>query len=368
MGANPSLPSEVPSTTPDKQLGGIQILRAIAALAVVAHHTIEESLPILAPQGISADGLMHAFVLWGASGVDLFFVISGFIMIHTNWNQFGVKDSSSRFLWRRVARIAPMYWLFGIVVLVAKFGGFYQSLNITPGLLISSLLLLPAPQHLIAVAWTLVLEMYFYYLFAAWLHCKCRNYAIVGVCSSIILVLLLSIITLPAGAFHRYMCDPIVLEFCFGLGVGLAFRMGYQLPIPRTMLLIAAALSICGAIFLPSNGTSTLANSSRFWAWGIPATIIVFAALRFPKPTAIISNILIQIGGASYVLYLSHSIVMTAYARLLKNKSLAQAIPAPLWVLLTVTFCVVLAWLIHRYIEEKLTDRIQMYGAKLTHA
>ena len=72
-------------------LSSIQVLRGIAAVMVVMFHGLGFQI--------------------GSSGVDIFFVISGFIMFHTNRNAFGLTGAAILFFKRRLLRIAPLYWL-----------------------------------------------------------------------------------------------------------------------------------------------------------------------------------------------------------------------------------------------------------------
>ncbi len=151
-------------TTPGR-LTTIQGLRAFAALNVVLLHAL-----------IGADGagaeptLLGALRGWGAGGVDLFFVISGFIMIHVQRSR---RRGPVPFLRERILRVAPLYWaltlLLWSVLLAAPalFGRFETSAE---GVL-ASLLFVSQPLGFgtptLYVGWTLELEMLFYAVFAA---------------------------------------------------------------------------------------------------------------------------------------------------------------------------------------------------------
>jgi exopolysaccharide production protein ExoZ len=83
----------------------IQILRAVAALAVCGVHFDQMTLMLA---GHSNDPI-PLYPL--AAGVDLFFVISGFVMVYSSEPLFGRSGSPKEFLVRRLARIVPLYWL-----------------------------------------------------------------------------------------------------------------------------------------------------------------------------------------------------------------------------------------------------------------
>ena len=113
-------------------------------------------------------GVLPAFALYGLAGVDMFFVLSGFIMVAVAGRNIG----PIRFLWRRAARIYPTYWLVSLAVLALAIvaPALVDSSVIAPISLWRSFLLVPGETvPLLAVGWTLVHEMYFYLVFAIFL-------------------------------------------------------------------------------------------------------------------------------------------------------------------------------------------------------
>lgn len=123
--------------TGKNQLQGIQALRGLAALAVVVHHTLEQSNGAARP--FSPDWLTTV----GAAGVDLFFVISGFIMVWTTFPQGRPPLRPATFLYRRVTRIYPIYWLTCAAMLALVAMGFLHTHTFTAGDIARSLVLLP---------------------------------------------------------------------------------------------------------------------------------------------------------------------------------------------------------------------------------
>src|SRR5580658_5421280 len=135
----------------------IQALRALAATAVVAYHALQWG-----SGGFDV----------GRAGVDVFFVISGFIM----WRVTSGRDvTPGAFLWRRVTRVAPLYWLTTLAVLAAAlvWPGFLP--EVRPGWrhLALSLAFIPhldprgLPFPTLPPGWTLDYEALFYLTFAA---------------------------------------------------------------------------------------------------------------------------------------------------------------------------------------------------------
>ena len=134
----------------------LQILRAVAAVAVVLVHA-----------GIDLSYFGHTNVTWttrGNAGVDLFFVVSGFVMVYIASPQFGKREAPVQFFVRRLIRIVPLYWLLTTGYIVAK--------SYPLAYIAASYLFIPAArpngvlQPVILQGWTLTYEMFFYLLFA----------------------------------------------------------------------------------------------------------------------------------------------------------------------------------------------------------
>ena len=143
-----------------RALSSIQILRAVAALGVLVHHTAHE---VAAKTGVTVP--FGEFVV-GAGGVDLFFVISGFVMVYASERLFAQPGASRVFFLRRLARIVPLYWavtaiLVGYVYVAHRI---FPPPFITTEGVIASFLFIPwplpngmmAPVH--ALGWTLELR------------------------------------------------------------------------------------------------------------------------------------------------------------------------------------------------------------------
>jgi len=91
-----------------KSIASLQILRAYAALAVVFYHVVHE-ISVQSPDSVGH--YLEEMSLRGPSGVDLFFVISGFIMLYNHKSDSSGWNSSKEFLIKRVKRIYPVYWV-----------------------------------------------------------------------------------------------------------------------------------------------------------------------------------------------------------------------------------------------------------------
>ena len=207
-------------------LPSIQALRAIAAIAVaVAHacHYLEKELGIPNPLPGSE---------FGSAGVDLFFVISGFVMVYASERFFRREARPAEFFLRRLARIVPLYWVTTSIILayLLLHYGSLQAVHFSPAVVIASYLFIPYPQTdgymapIHGVGWSLNFEMFFYVCFCLALPLGRR----LGV--AVLTALLVGLVainrTLPPPL--DYLAEPIVLEFAMGMLIALAVREGYR--------------------------------------------------------------------------------------------------------------------------------------------
>lgn len=328
---------------------GIQILRGIAAMLVVFHHSLEESLAISAK--IAPDWLIR----FGACGVDIFFVISGFIIFSVTYGREPRNpEQAPLFLFKRFMRIFPLYWICLFATLAFCFSGyFYRSLHIDAQILLSSVFLFPSKKLIVGVAWTLVYEMYFYYLFSITLYLRNARMSVLTTTALICSGLLLSKF-LPEGSLKHFCSDPIALEFCFGLILSyfihyLSLNGGWL----RYMWLPGLILMAGGAALAKNNGsTAGLAPDVRYLAWGLPALLVTVSFIRAPFDRLGLTRILLAIGDASYSIYLTHPTMMILFAFLIKLHILRLTAYPIIFPLLFVLVSTIFGLFTHYWIER----------------
>jgi exopolysaccharide production protein ExoZ len=307
----------------------IQILRFFAALAVVAFHVLGAP-----PKGFEVPESALSFALsYGGRGVDLFFVISGFVIFYATHCS---KLTPADFLRRRVERIVPLYFFVIFVVtmlaitLPAIFGapGWY-----TPRHIIKSLAFIAftdGDMPVVYVGWSLEYEMYFYLavaLLMALTHDVWRNIVVIFSAAAF-----LGQIPGVAAALGNYafFTDPMILEFVLGVIVGRVFvngRVGWQIP-------VAAACAIAAVLVSDP--------ASRVIVSGVPSACLVAAAAWLSRKRGHPSwpeRALARLGDASYSIYLAQVETVS-----LASVAVAGLIPAiPPLLLLTGTTCIVVA-------------------------
>jgi exopolysaccharide production protein ExoZ len=324
----------------------IQALRAVAALLVVLFHAFETWGERVDP---AAPG-----VNWGngAAGVDIFFVISGFVMVVSSRRLADRPGGWLIFLRHRIVRIVPLYWLLTTVKILAvvALGGLVLRTGLDFNFVAGSFLFLPVTDSaghfrpVLPVGWTLTYEFLFYLLFAAALA--------IGVDVLVVAIPGLGLIAVAALARTQawpawtILFDTIVLEFVFGVVLARWTQRGFRLA-PA----IATALVLAGfaGILTISLGSENL----RVLTWGIPAFAIVAGAVSLePLVARRLPRWMLTLGDASYSIYLSHGFVLPTLMLVI-----GSMVWPGLWTEgLTIVFCLLLSsiagWAVFVWIEN----------------
>jgi exopolysaccharide production protein ExoZ len=202
----------------------LQALRAIAAWLVVADHALID----VTHSELSNPTASLAWTL-GSVGVYVFFVISGFVMVHISWDDFGRPGAAPTFLRRRIIRIVPLYWLATLGAVVFHKVSANDSVPAGWPELLQSLLFIPYHEENIGWApilrqgWTLNYEMMFYAIFALCLIFE-RKMALWGLAVALVIFTLVGRF-FPPGIL-AYLSSPILLWFVLGVGIAALWRLG----------------------------------------------------------------------------------------------------------------------------------------------
>jgi exopolysaccharide production protein ExoZ len=342
-----------PRKAQGRKMPTIQVLRGIAAMMVVLHHysrTMETY--VNRPSWISSLGLGGL----GASGVDIFFVISGFIMVYTTDQKPTGSKAALSFLEHRVLRIFPLYWLWTSTLLVLWAAGFaMRSHYFSKTYIVFSYLLIPAfsgrdYQPLLPQGWTLSFEMLFYLVFAVsiLLRVKRRRLPFIGV--GFVLLWFVGL-AFPEKSGIRYLfTEPIIFEFLLGI---LAAEILLRLPYSRWWNWMPAILVSVGASGLLVSTMYKYPPFLRCVAWGVPAFALVLGGAMFCSVER--SRLFVYLGDASYSIYLTHGFFNEAYEMALKRFSLLGRISPDLSIILLSLFTIALSSLTYRWIERRVT-------------
>ena len=338
-----------PPFTPAKALpfiSNLQILRAVAAIIVVMFHTLKT----VQEYGFGPDDI---FVLrqWGYHGVDLFFVISGFVMVFI---QAGKVRSQADFLINRVIRIVPAYWLLTsfVFALLLVAPNMFRMLTASWPLFLSSMtfttFLLPEDfgPPLLYVGWTLEYEMLFYLIFAT-------SFFLDGWTKKFVFqFFVLSILTITG------VTSFLVYEFLVGELCAFYYLSGRRLPAP--MIVLALGVVGMNLPFMIESHIPVSIAEYRALFFSLPAALVVLGA-AFTRQTS--SRPLITIGDASYSIYLIQILTIGFFCKLFSR--FAPGMPAPIVTLATVGGTIVAGLLFHLLLEKPVATWLQRLRAQL---
>jgi exopolysaccharide production protein ExoZ len=298
------------------KLLSLQVARGVAANLVVLQHLTEFEAKY-------ADTKLPVIAHYGDLGVDVFFVLSGFVMAAIAGRDVGPLE----FLWRRAARIYPTYWLATLLMLGIAFAApelVHEPIDTLPWWR-SFLLVAASPrQPIVSVGWTLVHEVYFYLVFAGFL-----TFRIPIVTGTIVWAV---IWTTTSILFQEYIAtspvlsmatSPLTFEFMMGLLIGALWmrhrtRRSLLLGITGGMLLL---LSIVLHFHFFATETYAFGDSQsaillRVVMFGVPIAVILYALVAYERETPCRPPaLLVALGDWSYSTYLFHFMVLSAIGR-----------------------------------------------------
>lgn len=308
-----SLASASAGKSSDK-LMSIQYVRAVASLIVVGWHT------------------GWSYTVLGQAGVDLFFVVSGFVMMLVS----GRENSPGRFGLARILRIVPLYW--GVTAVQAIVD------HPSARTVMTSLLFWPdGPFPLVIQGWSLNLEMLYYLLFAltlfaaAYLRLRLLMLGMVMICFGLPFLV-------PTSFAVATWSNPLAFEFLAGACLYRLWR-GHYLPVG----LAAWVMGLAAVIVFAS--THLLGGAPVGWArvafWGVPAVAIVGAGLGIERAGQLPQiKLMAYLGEASYSIYVTHLLALRFVAQPL------QHMWAPVALALAIAWACLFGWIVYRVFER----------------
>ncbi|MGO4568422.1 acyltransferase family protein [Rhizobium sp. 2YAF20] len=312
----------------------IQYLRAIAAISVVFFHVSE------------AYGLEFKI---GAAGVDIFFVLSGFIMwVTTETRPVGPQE----FMLRRLIRIVPLYWVATAATFVVAMlkPQFFFNADLSIWNLIGSLFFLPvmkdeALRPVVEQGWTLSYEMFFYLIFAISLRLpELRRFWFL---MAALVTVVVAHYLLPFS-YVRIFTEPIILEFAAGIVIGRLWKQGFRLPFR-----VAVGLMIAGFVLLLAR--DPMAHFDRVVRWGVPAVLLLLGAVFAERERGAPKLAFLQfLGEASYSIYIWHVLTGVMVTALLLRVGVPHAAQPGFVALGSLAFAIVCYLYIERPMLRKM--------------
>lgn len=298
-------------------LYSIQFLRGIAAIMVVMEHAAFKAKQ----NNIISLEWFHV----GYTGVDLFFIISGFIMCYTTHNR---TISTVSFLKNRIERIIPLYWLLSILAL-AIFIMYPHLVNSSGGYtgILESFFLIPnGSKFLIQNGWTLSYEFYFYIIFSIFLFFNFKeNLKNIGISTTLAILVIIGVIINPKTPYLSFLTSGMLLEFLFGIA---AFIIISRYSFSTYINLISIVIGIAILTYFNINGFPEIILS-RPLTIGIPMFFIFIGFLGLEKYFVSSKNMFLdlveKLGNSSYSLYLIHPFVLSLSAIILKKLHISNS-------------------------------------------
>lgn len=327
-------------------LEGVQYLRGIAAMMVVFHHARHEF-----------GGAMS--VTFGGRGVEIFFVISGLVMMYsTRGGQLTTalslreRMAEAMLFWkRRIARVVPLYWI--ALFLSATLA--YRT-ALTDPILLQDALFIPHwsrvyPDQIwptLVPGWSLNYEMFFYFLFG--LSLLLGRFSIVFMSAALLGLCLLNLVAQGQSAAFHFYTAPVILHFLAGVMLYylvefLKHRVAWQ-PSRWSMLLLLLAGFAALATLPERMGDSALLLSSSVIVF---SAIFLFDGVRLP--------LLRLLGDASYAIYLFHVLALLMVTEVLASTGLAAVTPWEVLVrfMIYLTVSGIVGVLAHLAVEKPIT-------------
>jgi peptidoglycan/LPS O-acetylase OafA/YrhL len=349
----------------------IQILRAIAALSVVYSHC--------------TSGGDYKFPSMGGFGVDIFFIISGFIIGYI------VSRNTEHFMVKRIIRIVPLYYIATLLMTftVLLLPHFIHSTTVSVSGFIKSILFIPGPENrgfpILGQGWTLNFEMFFYLItFLCILAVKNEKYIIITCVSVLtIFVIVLNIIKPNIYLLNRYQTG-LFPEFIYGLllycGYGyygkkhtsnISNKMNGKVILKIVALIGLAVISYAYLVFRDVYHFTIFHN--RNIAVGIPAFVLVSALLLLENTIGDnkFVRIGIKLGEASYAMYLFHYHIVTFFSRIAFPKIFGdthgggmEVVKLIVAILLTAIISVLIYELVDNPIQKHLRKMLKKYNGR----
>ncbi len=350
----------------------VQVLRGLAALLVLASHAQGVLLETAARQG----AVLQRWPLPpGGFGVDLFFCISGFIMVVASRTLYGRPGAATHFLRRRVLRLVPLYWLASGLAVLALAVGRHGLQRTSWSDLLASLLFVPYPVYgdaaqpypVLTLGWSLNYEVFFYALFAVFIALPLRQ-AVLWTVAALTAVALAGMWIPPQLMAWHFWSRPIVLEFGMGCLIGLWWvqRAPTATPAPGVLACALAALAWLAAdplgLAVKVEGSSTPNDLARVAGWGLPAAALLLAAVSREHQGLGLRGTwrwLSRLGDWSYSLYLMHPFALVAMAKAWQALKLHEALPWPVLGTLMLVSALLLAAATYHLVEQPLLRRLR---------
>jgi exopolysaccharide production protein ExoZ len=311
-------------------LYSIQYLRAVAALMVSANHVLNYPLNVET----------------GEQGVDIFFIISGFIMLYIMDKN---EKSWSEFLNSRFLRIAPLYYLCTIFAIII---GFIEIPDLLHSIQAITFIKFYKTSPPLNVGWTLEYEFIFYALcsFSILIFARKKKQIIFILFMLLCAVILIDFIIFSEKKYGHF------AEFGLGALIFLIYRFKFFKKVNKNIFIIFALVGFFLLIYTDIVIYKDNFTYLRFVYWGIPSFLIVLSILLL-EDKIFHSKLLLYLGNASYSIYLIHLPALYILENTFNYDKLNSSF---YWQIFNFILIIIFACLVHTYIEKNISNFLKL--------
>ncbi len=325
-------------------LHSLQILRFIAATSVVYYHIT---------------------FTYGSFGVDIFFVLSGFVIALVVYD----KQDPLFFAISRISRIVPIYWLLTTLLLIlifiapklvhessaanANFFNYLRSLFFIPFFEDKEM------KPILQLGWTLNYEMIFYAI--TWISLLLSRKSLILTSTILVLLFFAFSFLIKNNMASSFFGNDIILEFILGIIAFKIYSTSFLKRISAILLFLILIFSYCLMIYFQIKDLTT----SRLLFYGLPSCLIILSCVGLENKILEVKNeiisFLVSMGDASYSTYLTHWYVIVACRKIFSERLKIIDFYSPFGVLLTLIFSLIVGQLIYKYADRPMNYSLKKY-------
>ncbi|MGI8501548.1 MAG: acyltransferase family protein [Hassallia sp.] len=302
--------------TKHQKLNLLQVFRGLAAVMVILAHC-----DLIFNQNFQKDFFGKIFN-FGGSGVDFFFVLSGFIILYIHQSDIGDRSKLKSFFIKRFTRIYPIYWVVLTLKLSASLFFAYDPDTSQRNIIeiFKAYILFPQSREILSssflgVSWTLTFEIFFYIIFGLLIGLKPKlSFPIISIWLLLTFTHFLGIFDLSKDSLMlNFVLNEHNLEFFLGC-IAAYIVSKYKIHQEMTLICLGAFLYTLGAI----NYYYKVVEISPVISFGIPSMLLVVGSTSLEMRRNVhVNEVLIYIGNASYSIYLMHGFFINNITKIL---------------------------------------------------